>query len=41
MILSEVVVGESERSEGLNLSVESGDDVGVVLEFSELLEVFH
>ena len=41
VILNQVVVWEPEWGKGLNLSVEGGDDVGVVLKFSELLVVFH
>ena len=41
MVVSQVVIGVPERSECLNLSVKSGDNVGFMLEFSGLGVVFH
>ncbi len=41
MVLKEIVVGKTKRSEGFELPVECGNDVRMVLKLSNVFVVFH
>jgi hypothetical protein len=41
MVLKEVAVGETKGSESFELPVESGNNVRMVLKFSDVFVVFH